>query len=295
MSFAAMIRPRLLLVILVICLALLLSCCSGSPKNDWVPVAVMRQAVARSLTMAEAMIRTESLGYAEGTCMTGGLLSRQGTARLPDTLARGVRYAFVAAGDDNVTHVTLRLLDSTGTVVARDQETSGAAHLLYQPQETGEYALQVSVRGAGAVAYCSVVLLSENGTCRTLAGSSPSLDAALAGYERIARAYNASTLFLERNSWTLLAAIIHPDETATWRGLKLQSGSHLFLASGDPESDGLDLRVTAADRTALGANRPDDQAPVVSLRTPAGSYGVSITRHAGTRASFVTAIVAGKR
>jgi len=58
-------------------------------------------------------------------------------------LTKGQGYAFVAVGDDNANDVDLQLVDTTGKVVAQDNDTDESAVVTFSPRQNARYYARV--------------------------------------------------------------------------------------------------------------------------------------------------------
>src|SRR5262245_1588187 len=65
----------------------------------------MLEAIGKMVARADSVINRSAMGWNEGISMLGGLVKPSGDVGFTFTLRTGVRYVFIAAGDDDAEDV----------------------------------------------------------------------------------------------------------------------------------------------------------------------------------------------
>ena len=266
-------------------------------RADWTAGNNMLEATAEMSGAALAIIeKNPRMGFANGICLFGGRIQSGKSTGWTRSLTMGKNYVFVAGGDKNALDVDLTIKDSTGKVVAKDDDNQAVAAVTFAPQTTGTYNVTVTLHDSkkSQPAFASMAFLQEGGS----KVSTDNLATALANNFALAEALNSEfagkikLFFNDRaNQWALFGSILNPGEERSFNKLRFSTGTGVFVAAGDNNTSDVDLFLLNDSNKILAKDDDGDGKSIFEADTVEGeSYSIKIKNTKAKSSSFVIAM-----
>lgn len=285
-------RYRVLTRVSIACtLAALMVPALAPAQQSWTPGEYMIQAVGEMLDTSKVLQQKGNFGYAEGASMVGVLLQPSQKYTLTRRFQKGIAYAIVAGGDEDVKDLDLRILDASGKMVVSDTNVDRMAVIDWIPNATGEYQVQLDLYQATRDSFCAFTVLRQGGT---KVDSDVALAAAIGFFKdcnslvAVAAQQNAEVGFLAGETQAaLFGMVLGPQEGLTVSGIVPQSGTAVFLARGHDTNIDIDLYVTRRG-TEVGQDILDDAFPrFVGDFDGQASHEMKLQNQDSTQSTFV--------
>ncbi len=264
---------------------------------DWTAGNNMLEATAEMSGAALGVIeKNPRLGFASGICLFGGLVQSGKSTGWTRSLTEGKNYVFVAGGDKNALDVDLTVKDSTGKIVAKDDDNQAVAAVTFAPQTTGTYTITLTLHDSKkSMPACAAMTFLQEGGAKV---STDNLTTALANNFELATALDAELggkaklFFNDRNNqWALFGTVMAPGEERSLTNLRFPTGTSVFAAAGDDNTSDVDLFLLDSSKKIVEKDDDGDGKSIFDADTvDSMNYFLKIKNTKAKAPSFVVAI-----
>lgn len=264
---------------------------------DWTAGNNMLEATAEMSGAALGVIeKNPRLGFASGICLFGGRVQSGKSTGWTRSLTEGKTYVFVAGGDKNALDVDLTVKDSTGKIVAKDDDNQAVAAVTFAPQTTGTYTITLTLHDSKkSMPACAAMTFLQEGGAKV---STDNLTTALANNFALATALDSelrgkAKLFFNdtSNQWALFGAILAPGEEKILNKLRFPEGTSVFAAAGDDNASDVDLFLLDSSQKVIAKDDDGDGKSIFEADTEEKtSYSLKIKNTKAKKSAFVVAI-----
>lgn len=242
------------------------------------------QHLSTSLTKVAASVKSRSQLDARfglddgGICVVGRKLLPYEVSRLEREFEPGVDYMVVAAGDEDASLVSLRIVADENGVCTADEGSS--AIVRFTPSRSGTCRVELQLSQSPRNAYCSFVILRRGSLSLPLS----SLVKATSRYQAVSQAFaaGASMVSVELDflpgRTPLWGCVVRGGESRVMQKLKLGSRPSVMLAVGDDSSVDWDLSIADDRGVRVALDDELDSMSVVAFQPLQDrSYDVRLT------------------
>lgn len=130
------------------------------------PVEYMDQALENALAKMKAIQDIDRVGFTRNHFgLLGGLFEKGQSMTQEITLSEGIQYVFLAGGDPDVVDMNIYLRDTSGAVIAKDDEPDVNPIVVYTPTTTGRYRIELKLENSqqNRDAFCVLLILKRVG------------------------------------------------------------------------------------------------------------------------------------
>jgi len=212
----------------------------------------MFQAVKHAMSLSAFLADEIDNRLADGPSIMGGILRDGQWFRAPRQLLPGITYTIVAAGDEGVGQLQLRVYDLHGTPMGTVIESGGFAYVTIKPDLVDNmYTVEVrQVKSTGGRHACAALTFRQAGAGISTADVQRGLSNLAAELQKAGATGDAS--FNDMGGQvSLYGTLLTEQESRTYEDVGLAVGNHVFLATSDGSAKDLDLIVTSDDGTSL--------------------------------------------
>jgi hypothetical protein len=241
---------------------LLVSAWQGQ-ASDWRPGSNLHTAVGKVLATGVIVERKTTLGWSKNLGFMGAFVQPGGRVTMELTLNQGVTYAFIGGGGEAASDVDIRILRG-GVAMAKDTQVDANPMVVFQPNSTGRYTLELSMYQGRVAEFLAVAVLTSDGYRLPV----ENLDAALDKVVNMGTFLNGRTagvrLHDHSNQWCMFGWVLRPGEEQGITNITLEPGKHYVIGAGDGNAQDVDLRVVANGQD-VAADQDADATPFVTL------------------------------
>jgi len=221
----------------------------------------LTQALGRAVTATQDLQNGTSLGLESGgkPAVMGGWMDQGESVSIRRDLEVGVRYVFIAGGDDDAIDVDLEILDASGNRLVHDTATDSIAIVEFRPYSTEPYEIRTTLYRSNGPSVVVCAVMQDGGYTIPL----HDFEAATAKLIVSATESRVDRLVHQPNQWSFYGVIVRGGEVATIRNVRLGEGPRNVLAVGDTDVEDIDLCVTDAYDNVLARDEHADAFPHV--------------------------------
>jgi len=216
----------------------------------------LTEAFNRVTNNAALAANLNGYGYIDGTSIMAAWISVGGKATFNMQLDAGVEYVFLGAGDLDAQDVDLAIRDGNNNIVAEDKRVAADAVVVYKPQFTARYTMELILFKArnNVPCVCAAVIMRKGGrqlTLRNLDEAVTNLVGTLtrADNELKTKLNKRLDLHREKGQWAMFGAVLDKGQTTDVYNLGLGTGLRAFFATGDSRALDVDLFLMNNDGT----------------------------------------------
>ena len=258
----------------------------------------MIQAVAGVADAANKLGTDSSWGYdVDGSAIMGAYLKTGASISMISNYEAGREYALLGQGSEGTIDLDMAIKNvSTGQTIKADVDTDASPVVHFFVPRTGQYEVVIQLQSARSSGeFVAIASMHKGGYGVPAANVIASLSRAVSACTR-ANAQAGPLSFHESGNWSLQATILKPHESANYRNILLESGSTIFLATGDDFADDIDLQVTNTTTNQRSADTDNDATPVVNVPSNRASHrhDVKLSNAASRGPSFITMMLLDK-
>ncbi|TXF86273.1 hypothetical protein FUA23_19725 [Neolewinella aurantiaca] len=231
-----------------------------------------QRVLSNAFEKGNLMVALSDHQWRPGLNLAAAHLAIGGTVSLNVSLEEGVEYVFVASGPYEQADVDLYLRDSTGTILARDQQEDGTPVVEFRAPANGAYQLQLHLVAANEeMAYVALSLLCRRGR------QIPEQD-----YHKVATGFFAAAHKVRASvpgidwqkqpgEWCLFGYSLRENEGATLRKLQHPEGQKIIAAAAGPEPAEISLYLGTDDGQIVAKTQQATAYPLLDYSNPAVS------------------------
>lgn len=264
--------------------------------DGWGPGTFMIQSIGAVLQGALAIGDGSAIGFDdEAHCLFGAYVANGSSIAVTRVLQAGKTYVFLGGGDDDVADLDIEVRNEAGRVVAKDDDDDNTPIVLYSPEGTAKFSIQLSLyKSRTSSSFVSLAIMRKGGYDIPVVHLRDAVAQCFAMCERAHAALGGVRFHDRQNQWALVGGVLEQGETVSLGNMALEEARHAFVTAGD--RDALDLDMTLVDQATgkiVDRDVEGDSKPVIVYTTrPTTSYklGVVNVRSSGP-AMVVTAIL----
>lgn len=259
-----------------------LSAAPSRAEQPWPPGEYMVQALAEMLNTVRFVSDKSDIGYDDGNICLIGVLIQPGEAySFRREFRKGMQYALVTAGDEDVKDVDIEVLDEDGELIVKDDSKERDAWVEFTPRRTESLTIRLILAGAKQGSFCTLAFLKHGGIDvpkdNFIAAGDGLLNRCQV-VQKFARDKDANAFFLgEPNQAAVFGALLAGDETIDVTGVIPGRAPTVVVGAGDRHCTDLDLAVLTADGDMVEKDTAKDAIPTIAFTPERGeSYGVKL-------------------
>jgi len=218
----------------------------------------LTEAFNRVTNNAALAANLNGYGYIDGTSIMAAWINVGGKSTFNMQLDAGVEYVFLGAGDLDAQDVDLVIRDAGNNIVAEDKRVAADAVVVYKPQVTARYTMELILFKArnNVPCVCAAVILKKGGwnlTLRNLDEAVGNLVGTLkrADDELKTKLNKRLDLHREKGQWAMFGAVLPKGQTTDVYNLSFGNGMKAFFATGDSRAIDVDLFLMNNDGTQV--------------------------------------------
>jgi serine/threonine protein kinase len=251
----------------------------------------LNDAVIRVTNVADK-VNILNFGYESGISIFGGWVEHKKDLQFDITLQAGVEYLILAGGDGDALDVDLAILDASGTVVAKDEETNPDAVVPFTPKATGRFTIKMILFDSKDKAPCVCVtcILKKDGWRVPVHNLDAAVGKMLKGMAAADKALidqAGKRMYQGPGQWTFYGGVLKQGESMSMGKLNFGSGERRFIGAGDDFSSAVKLQIEDAKSKALKADTFVNPVSVLDYQVAGAVHNLRIYNTQATGPSVV--------
>ena len=268
-------------------------------QAEWGPGKYMMQAVAGVADKANKVATDSAWGFdIDGSAISGAYLDTGAKLSFVTSYEGGREYALLGQGSEGTLDLDIQVKNrTTGEVVGADTDKDATPVVQFKAPQSGEYEIEVHLAASkGSGEFVAIASMEKGGYGVPKENIIASLSRAMMG-STTANRRGGPLSFHQSGNWSLQATVLKQGETSNFGGILLETGSTIFLATGDDTAKDLNLSVQNVTTSQAVSDTDADATPVVVVPSNGASqrHKVSLSNHTSTGPSFVTLVLLDKK
>ncbi|MGI0016060.1 MAG: hypothetical protein ACREBU_21780, partial [Nitrososphaera sp.] len=157
-KFSARSHVKVSIVLLMVFVSLMSQTCEAQESI----FVYLQQALGKIVLQSEVIKNLANYDYVSGNCLFGAYLKNGESQNLTMTFQEGIDYLIIGAGDDDIADLDLKLLSTTGGVLAEDTDSDATPILKFSPGFSRKVTLQIKNYNSARSGFCVFVILQES-------------------------------------------------------------------------------------------------------------------------------------
>lgn len=239
---------------------------SVGTADDWSPGDGMAATMAINLALGKAIEEKSSFGFCD-TCYLAAYIEPGNYSFITTSLEGGRTYLFGGAVSKE-NDLDIIILDSEGSVVARDSKADNVPIVEFTPPDTGLYTIRLKLFSASGGRFCSMILMQRGGWTLPVENLSRAGQVMLGRCRNVARQAPAC-FHKEAGEWAVIGRVLNRGDVAMYSDLRMGTGRRVVVAGGDSKTRDIDLALfeDVSSGEALDTDTLPDDDPVLDART----------------------------